>query len=309
MATCPNINHPDWKRLVSAVGETDAYGLYMANGNKIPEITVYVNKQQVLDDIKQNNAFSGTRVKNQYLSQAFKFAKVVNAFNPGLITIKPSKRKLGKAGQKLYYAEINEQVLGDNDKGQGRLFQVHNKNTKKANEKLNKSLMEFASKLGISVEIVEDLASRYEGGPVAVADLFKKIILVSKGKADITTLPEEVSHFAVAMLKDRSTVQRMRELVKETPTWERTLNLYKDNKEYQNADGTPNLEKLELEAVGQLLGDFLIKRHENLDKSLSGTIKRLLRAIMDVFKNFFKKTNENTIDEALIVTGKPFNGP
>ncbi len=35
---CPNIQSPEWKKLVNSIGETEAYGIFMANGDSLPDM-------------------------------------------------------------------------------------------------------------------------------------------------------------------------------------------------------------------------------------------------------------------------------
>lgn len=71
--TCPNINSPDWKKLVSEVGIDKAYELYFANGMEIPNVT---NDAPVKKDLWGKTVYSQSETMRR-LNKAPKVAKQI----------------------------------------------------------------------------------------------------------------------------------------------------------------------------------------------------------------------------------------
>jgi len=63
MATCPNINLPEWKELVASKGEDLAYYLWYTYDGKIPANELLENSPETLNKVKQVIDKMGVQIK------------------------------------------------------------------------------------------------------------------------------------------------------------------------------------------------------------------------------------------------------
>jgi len=169
---------------------------------------------------------------------------------------------------------------------QERLFQLKNKSKKGPNEELNERLTSMLSELGVKVETLDSLMERTGYDAVSVADILDKIILIAKGKADITTLPEEFSHFFIEALGDnhplvKGMLKAIDEKYKEI--------LGEDYKSYFVIYGGDVI-KLKKEAAGKVLGEQIIREFEQKDYL---PIVKWLQRIVDKVLSWFRSVKEN----------------
>jgi hypothetical protein len=253
----------------------------------------YSTKEELLNDIKAHNAFSGTRVKNQYLAQAQAFKNKVNNLNPGLLKIEKSKRKKGRAGQSLFYLTINDSFFTNR---QGLLFQTGSDSTGSSQQELDnllERLKPFLSKLNISVEFTNNIKERYGIDAIGVADILNKLILLKEGKADIKTIAEEVGHFAVEALgEEHPYIQRLLQLVESTERYSEKkddyLKLYKEDEK-----------KVKIEVIGDLLGDALIKQNKALSETLGQKIVRVLEKVWKEFRRLLTGLKQEELHQEI----------
>jgi hypothetical protein len=168
-------------------------------------------------------------------------------------------------------------------------------------EELDKKLMSWARKHGISVEalkaVMEKFPDRYDGTALGIADFAKKLIAVADG-ARIDTLPEEIAHFAIELLiKDPTVVQALEEVVN-TPEYAEVKEDYKDIYE----------EEIDFrkEALGKILAQEIVT---NFKKSQENPNNGFWSKILDIANKFFnwvgtnfsKKSAPRTAIEAVVI--------
>jgi hypothetical protein len=168
-------------------------------------------------------------------------------------------------------------------------------------EELDKKLMSWARKHGISVEalkaVMEKFPDRYDGTALGIADFAKKLIAVADG-ARIDTLPEEIAHFAIELLiKDPIVVQALEEVVN-TPEYAEVKEDYKDIYE----------EEIDFrkEALGKILAQEIVT---NFKKSQENPNNGFWSKILDIANKFFnwvgtnfsKKSAPRTAIEAVVI--------
>lgn len=162
--------------------------------------------------------------------------------------------------------------------------------TKNESEALENKLVTFLSNYGISVEFVDSMKARGFDS-VAIFDTAKKLVLVSKGKMDATTLPEEAAHAAIELLGDNNPlVKRLMDLIEGTEVYQRVYDEYSTRPDYM-VEGKPNITKIKKEAIGKALGESILKG-KPIEKSVESTLKRL----WDKVKSVFKKVDENKMN-------------
>jgi hypothetical protein len=203
----------------------------------------------------------------------------------------------------------------------GDKAQLTTQDTRKPDNQLDTLLRAKLAEIGVQVQDVDKIYSKL-GSPVAVAKVLEGVIQIAKGKADITTLPEEAAHMFVSMLSPESPLisKMMKEIV--------DYKLYKDVVKEYNEAYNGDVNKLKLEAIGKLIGniivnDFTGETQANIDRAknwfnrLWEVIKKILASVglgklveytsnnPSIFKEFadniVNKRQSSTLAEAIVV--------
>jgi hypothetical protein len=148
---------------------------------------------------------------------------------------------------------------------------------------LEKLLLSFADKFGITIANIEDFQKQYfeKTGKFipanGVANLFEKVIYVSEGNTDALT--EEVAHFIIAMLpKDGELYQNLKQYISRT----REYKLFYD-KYLAQYDG--DVDKTEEEIMGKVFKNALQDKEETVPLSVRSVVKRIINYISDLFSD------------------------
>lgn len=163
-------------------------------------------------------------------------------------------------------------IRRDVEKKEFLYFQQEAQSTEKPSENIDNKIKSFLASIGVNIKVVQDLTDNKGNklSGIAVADMLNKIIQVVDGKADITTLPEEAAHFFVEMLGESNPLYKeMFDKITSYKIYSETVDQYRNNKAYKNADGTLNINKLKKEAIAKLIMTHIIKNeknNENTDK-------------------------------------------
>ena len=172
----------------------------------------------------------------------------------------------------------------------------------KPSENINNKIKKFLASIGVNVKLVENLTdsngNKLSG--IAVADMLNKIIQVVEGKADATTLPEEAAHFFVEMLGENNPLfKQMFDKITSYKIYSETVDQYKNNKAYKNADGSLNITKLKKEAIAKLIMTHIVRNetnNENADKIK--TAKSWWSKLLEWLTNIFKQNPTNPFETA-----------
>lgn len=153
-------------------------------------------------------------------------------------------------------------------------------------EKTKNRLISFLANYGVTIEYIENMKERVGDDYTAIALIFEKLILVSKGQEKANTLPEEVAHFAVELLGDENPlVKRLMDNIEETNIYAETYEKYKNLEAYIDENGNPDIYKLKKEAVGKAIRDKILEnKEEKYKKGLGRTISLLWEKIKKIFK-------------------------
>lgn len=157
-------------------------------------------------------------------------------------------------------------------------------------ENLNKLLTAKLAEIGVSVEDVAQINTKF-GSAIAVAKALEGVIQVAKGKADITTLPEEAAHIFVAMLDPNSPL--LAKMMREITGYEIYKTVVAEYSEVYNNDET----KLKLETIGKLIGkiivnDFTGEKADNMSKA-----KGWWDRVWDIIKKILSKIGVSELQE------------
>jgi len=134
-----------------------------------------------------------------------------------------------------------------------------------------KELTEKVKKLAVQMGIsITDLStySKQTGidvkGVNGVADAMRKVIAIAEGKEDVAIV-EELVHIATQMV-EQTNPQLINEMISKIDRfkiYKYTLDQYRNNKNYQTADGKPNIRKIKKEAVDKLIAELIINGGTN----------------------------------------------
>ena len=148
---------------------------------------------------------------------------------------------------------------------------------------LEKLLLSFADKFGITIANIEDFQKQYfeKTGKFipanGVANLFEKVIYVSEGNTDALT--EEVAHFIIAMLpKDGELYQNLKQYISRTREYELFYDKYL-------AQYEGDVDKTEEEIMGKVFKNALQDKEETVPLSVRSVVKRIINYISDLFSD------------------------
>jgi len=162
-----------------------------------------------------------------------------------------------------------------------------------ANKELNKKLLNFLDKFGITVEHVDSLKSRVGVDAVGAADILNKLVLIAEGKEDVTTLPEETAHFAIELLGEPNPlVQRMLQVIESHPIYKETFSQY--NELYEG-----DVNKRKKEAAGKLLAQVIISKDQETTDNTPAGILKTLTALWNKVLDFFRPMKSSELDKVV----------
>ena len=190
----------------------------------------------------------------------------------------------------------------DIEKNEFLYLQQETQSTEKPSENIDNKIKKFLASIGVNVKLVENLTdsngNKLSG--IAVADMLNKIIQVVEGKADITTLSEEAAHFFVEMLGENNPLfKQMFDKITSYKIYSETVEQYRNNKAYKNADGSLNITKLKKEAIAKLIMTHIIRNetnNENADKIK--TAQSWWSKFLEWLTNVFKQNPTNPFETA-----------
>lgn len=185
-------------------------------------------------------------------------------------------------------------------------YQLSASGVEAENIELNEVLEGIMERVGVSVENIDNFKDVYGVDGVAVADMANKIIAVAKGKADITTLPEESAHFILAMLGTEHPLYKAAyKVIEQTDVYQQVKTEY--GALYNNSE-----ERLRIEAMGKLLGSYYIQRFENksdLPIPVKSVFDRIINWLTRLFKGVDTVPLQTKLDEVFgQLANKTFSG-
>ena len=159
-------------------------------------------------------------------------------------------------------------------------------------KELDEAINKFLEKIGVTVKQVKEITNRNGEviGANAMADLLYKTIQVVEGKAQIDTLPEEASHFLVAMLRNSPLYTSMyNDIIK--------FDIYKEVVAEYSEQYKGNEQKLREEAMGKLIASLIVGNFTDskLEKRADSWWNRVLTYLKGIFNNLNKEELENAI--------------
>jgi hypothetical protein len=182
-----------------------------------------------------------------------------------------------------------------------------------------KKVKQILEKMGVTIK---DLATyaREAGlnstGINAVADVVSKVIAVAEGKENVA-LTEEMVHIATAILEQKNPqlVTQMISKIDRFTIYQRTLEEYKNNPNYQLPNGKSNIRKIKKEAVDKLIAELIVYNNEGttefpelMDETNRSIIRSFFEKILDWFRGMYKSANIDIFQEAAAVIEEGVEG-
>ena len=178
---------------------------------------------------------------------------------------------------------------------------------------------QILEKMGVTIK---DLATyaREAGlnstGINAVADVVSKVIAIAEGKENVA-LTEEMVHIATAILEQKNPqlVTQMISKIDRFAIYQRTLEEYKNNPNYQLPNGKPNIRKIKKEAVDKLIAELIVYNNEGttefpelMDETNRSIIRNFFEKILDWFRGMYKSANIDIFQEAAAIIEEGVEG-
>lgn len=171
--------------------------------------------------------------------------------------------------------------------------------TKAPVKELEDKLRAWAKSNDIAIEAIEDLMVRFEGryenNILGVVDFMNQLIGLADGRS-IDTLPEEVAHFAIRILKDRGDISVLRAIQNVHLTSE-----YGEvTEEYKDVYTTE--EEFREEALGKILAKEIVKQFQNSEtaneasKGIAAYVNAIKTKFINWVKGIFNKNAKARID-------------
>ena len=189
----------------------------------------------------------------------------------------------------------------------------------KASPETIAKVKQILEKMGVTIK---DLATyaREAGldstGVNGVADVVAKVIALAEGKEDVA-LTEEMVHIATAILEQKNPqlVTQMISKIDRFAIYQRTLEEYKNNPNYQLPNGKPNIRKIKKEAVDKLIAELIVYNNEGttefpelMDETNRSIIRNFFEKILDWFRGMYKSANIDIFQEAAAIVEEGVEG-
>lgn len=295
---CPNKNSKEWKDLVNRFGTKVAWAVYTRAGDNIPSLRealrivdslgikyepISLQERQALGVADK---YGRPTVFSDY-SKALAVANRINSQVPELrAQIGVSERSTG--GKVLNNITVTRYVLPEAKAPVKTMYtptvtdeyQLTREYDRDPEAALTKIIVGWMNKVGLTYNPT-DVIYDVDGNPisaVAKADMFRKIVSVVEGKADISTLSEECAHMLVHMMGDNPLVERMRNVAVKTQMYSKVKAEYSEV--YNNDEN-----KIINETVGKLIAQEVIRIW---DKS-SNEYTEESAGNVNAFKKFFDR--------------------
>lgn len=308
-------------KVVDENGEPLLESLNNYNNTDTNEVFYQLNDEELNADDILNEACNEIEANGLYYNRLKQQVNYISPFNDWLDTYKQKMYDKYKVAGDFF--NLKKQGLGSESwykivpvyedfkkLGASNYFQLENtKSPQETNKELNSKIEKFLEQIGVSVQSVNEIRDR-DGNLVnasAKAMMLDKIIQVVDGKASLDTLPEEAAHFFIEMLGEGHPLYKdMYSKIIGYNVYKETLNQYKDNKEYRNADGTIRFDKIKKEAMGRLISQHIINMEPGAEteEKLFGAIT-WWQKLWNYIKSIFQTTIDNPFEDAAtkILTG------
>jgi len=189
----------------------------------------------------------------------------------------------------------NDTTFGVNAEGDSEVFlQTQEVPASKASPKTIALVKDLLNRIGVNLKSVNQIVvDGVKMDANGVADMTQKLVQIVDGKEDVA-LTEEVMHFAVEIIaqKDPQLFNTLLKEINDYRLYKEVLATYSKNKQYQTADGKPDILKLKKEAIGKVLAETVINKNEgSIEKPENlAKVEKWWTRIINAIKGLFVKS-------------------
>ena len=196
------------------------------------------------------------------------------------------------------------------DRETKRIFSLEGMQQSKASAETIEMIKQAAKNMGIDIQELTDYAKKNPDIDVSnvngVADLIKGVVAVAEGREDIA-LTEEIVHIATAIVGqvNPKMVTEMISKIDRFKIYKQTLELYKNDKNYQLPNGKPDIRKIKKEAVDKLISELIVKQSEGstefpelMEETNRSFLRNLWNKILDFIRGIYRAANIDVFSEA-----------
>jgi hypothetical protein len=188
-----------------------------------------------------------------------------------------------------------EKERGDyTEEDRGEFFQKKEAPTSKASDSTVKLVKDFLNRIGVKMETLDRIfvnGVRQDANGVAL--IMQKLIQVVDGM-EANTLPEEAMHFAVEIIEqtDPALFKKLMSDVNAYKMLNDVFATYSTDKNYQLADGKPNVVKIKKEAISKILVETIINKNEGINEKpeLLAKAEGWWERIKEIFRRLIGKS-------------------
>lgn len=183
------------------------------------------------------------------------------------------------------------------------MLQVEEMKASRAAEITLEKVKLIANQLGIKFESLVEYSMKNPAmdvnGALGVADLVKGTVAIAKGREG-TALVEEVVHMATALVEQKNPglMTNLISKIGEYKIYKQVFETYKNNKNYQLADGKPDIRKIKKEAVDKLIAELIVFQSEGStefpelrEKATRNTVQEWWGAVLNFVKDLFNRSD------------------
>jgi hypothetical protein len=188
-------------------------------------------------------------------------------------------------------------------------FQSEDMPASKAAEETLNTMRAAAEQMGIDIQELFDYAKANPSIDVknvnGLADLMKGAVAIAQGKEDVA-LVEEIVHITTAILEqtDPKLITELISKIDRFKIYKQVLEVYSKKKEYQLANGKPDIRKIKKEAVDKLISEVVVYQSEGsteypelMEEETRNIIQKLWDMILDVLRGVYRKSDIDIFKE------------
>jgi len=199
-----------------------------------------------------------------------------------------------------------------------RYLQSEDMPASRASEETLAMMRQAAEQMGIDIQDLLDYAKANPEIDVknvnGLADIIKGAVAVAQGKEDVA-LVEEIVHITTAILEqtDPKLITELISKIDRFKIYKQVLDVYSKKKEYQLANGKPNIRKIKKEAVDKLISEVVVYQSEGsteypelMEEETRNMIQKLWDMILDKLRGVYRKSNIDIFQTAgaIVKSGK-----
>ena len=198
------------------------------------------------------------------------------------------------------------------------MFQSEDMAASKASDETVAMMREAAEQMGIDIQDLLDYAKANPNVNVknvnGLADLMKGAVAIAQGKENVALI-EEIVHITTAILEqtDPKLITELISKIDRFKIYKKVLEAYSKKKEYQLANGKPNIRKIKKEAVDKLISEVVVYQSEGsteypelMEEETRNMIQKLWYMILDKLRGVYRKSNIDIFQTAgtIVKSGK-----